>query len=304
MERPMTPKDVILLLLISFFWGTSFLFIKIAVQSIPPLTLVEARLFLAAAFMLIFIYGTGSRLPRFGRDWLPYLILGITNCVVPYLLITWGEIYIDSGLTAIIHASMPLFTIIMAHFITHTEQMTSGKLAGIGVGLAGVMLLIGPAALKGLGVNVWAQMAIVIASINYAWAAVYGSKLKEQPAAVLAAGQMLVAAILLAPFSLMDYPWSFQPTGNALAALVCLAIFGTAIPYIIYFKLIATVGATRSSLVTYLLPVVGVVFGAAVLQEQIRWTAIMALVLILSGAIGVNGGRSMRPAAKTNLPDV
>lgn len=289
MERGMNRRDLVFLALCALFWGTSFLFIKIAVRTLPTFTLVELRLALAAIFMLAYIRWSGQRLPPLGRAWLPYLILGATNCAIPYLLIAWGERTIDSGLTAILHASMPLVTLLMACFITRTERMTSRKMAGISLGLVGVMLLIGPAALQGLGIDILAQLAVILAAVNYAWAAVYGAGLPDQSADVLTAGQMVAAAVLLLPFVFLDYPWAFQFSWTPLLAMICLAVFGTAVPYVLYFRLIATAGATRASLVTYLLPVVGAVFGIVVLHEELRLSAMAALLLILAGVAAVNG---------------
>ncbi|ATW25149.1 DMT family transporter [Candidatus Formimonas warabiya] len=301
MNREVRSGDFLLLIITAILWGISFLFIKVAVASLPPCTLVGLRLFLASLFLLCYVYGTGSKMPKPGRAWLPFLILGVTNCTAPYLLIAWGEIYIDSGLAAILGATMPLFTILFGHFVARSERMTGTKLAGLGVGLIGVILLIGPDAVNGLGVHIWAQMAMVLASACYASAAVYGSMLKGMKASVVTAGQVVAGLLTILPFMLAEAPWTLRPSGLSLLAVLGLALFGTAIPYVMYFHLLTAVGATNTSLVTYLIPMVGVMAGVFFLNEQVSMLSILSLFLILGGVAGVSGICPLKPLKKESI---
>jgi drug/metabolite transporter (DMT)-like permease len=228
-------------------------------------------------------------MPEWGADWGSFLVMGLFNCAVPYTLITWAEIHIDSGLAAILNATMPLFTVMLAHFLTEDERFTWMKVVGIFLGFLGVFILIGPAVFKGFGAHVLGELAVVGAALSYAIAVVYGRRLREIPVLVSATGQLAGATLLTAPLSLIiDSPWQLAPSLLPLGALLCLSLLGTAIAYILYYYLLARIGATRVSLVTYLIPISGVLWGALLLGERLHWTAFLALALILLSIAGVN----------------
>lgn len=301
MKRESGLLDVLLLLLLSALWGASFLFIKIVLETVPPLTLVAGRVVVAALTLTLILYWQGGRLPKPGRDWLPFLVMGFFNNAVPFTLISWGEVYIDSGLAAILNATMPFFTAMIAHFVISDERLNRNKGLGIGLGLLGVLVLIGPGALRGLGLHVWGQLAIVAASLSYAVATVFSrlvlrrqqqnTQLAPQTLRMkVAASQLMSATFFVLPVSLVvDRPWTLRPAMASLAALLVLAVFGTAVAYIIYFRLLSTAGATFTSMVTYLLPISGIFWGALLLDERLSGLAIAALLLILSGVAIVNG---------------
>jgi len=195
----------------------------------------------------------------------------------------------DSGLAAIINAVMPLFTVLLAHFFTQDERLNFMKIAGIFLGFLGVLALFGPAVLKGLGTHVLSQLAVMGAALCYAIAVIYGRRLREITPWVSATGQLICAAFLTLPMSLViDTPWELSPTFLSLGALACLSLLGTALAYILYYYLLARIGATNVSLVTYLLPITGVFWGALLLGERLHWSAFLALALILAGIAGVN----------------
>jgi drug/metabolite transporter (DMT)-like permease len=186
---------------------------------------------------------------------------------------------------------MPLFTVLLAHFFTQDEKLNWMKVIGIFLGFLGILVLIGPAVLKGLGTHVIGQLAVVGAALCYAMAAIYGRRLKEVPPLVSATGQLIGAALLTMPLSfIIDTPWELSVTLLSLGALACLSLLGTALAYILYYYLLARIGATNVSLVTYLLPITGVFWGALLLGERLHWSAFLALALILAGIAGVNNG--------------
>jgi drug/metabolite transporter (DMT)-like permease len=215
--------------------------------------------------------------------------MGLCNGAVPYTLINWAEMHIDSGLAAILIAAMPLFTVVLAHFLTPDERFNWMKLVGVFLGLIGVAVLMGPAVLKGIGSNILGQLAVVAAALSYAVAAICGRRFKDVTPLVSATGQLMGAALLTAPLSIIvDTPWKLSPLPLSVGALVCLSILGTALAYLLYYYLLARIGATHLSLVTYLIPVTGVMWGALLLKERLHWSAFLGLALILVGIAGVN----------------
>lgn len=285
------------LLLLGLLWGSSFLLIKVAVRQIPPFTLVLGRVGCAAAVLLLLVRLRGLRLPAFGPVWAVFLLMGLLNGALPYTLISVGEETIDSGLAAVLNATMPIFTIVLAHFLVE-ERLRWEKLLGVALGLVGVIVLVGPDALRGLGARFWAQLAVVGAAVSYSFAAVVGRKyLKGQPAIVSAAGQLAAAAVLMAPLSLLfNAPWRLAPSWTAVGALLCLSLLGTSLAYLLYFYLLKNAGATNTSLVTYLLPLTGLLWGALLLAERVQGRALAALLLILAGVTLSGGWLLKRPA--------
>ena len=285
----MSFRNFLILLILGLIWGASFLFIKVAVATIPPLSVAFGRTALAAVLLYLVLRSRGLTMPGWGPVWGSFLLMGFFNGAVPYTLITWAEIHIDSGLAAILNALMPLFTVLLAHVFTGDERLTWTKVVGIVLGFLGVLTLIGPAVLKGLGKDVVAQLAVMAAALCYAIAIIYGRRLKEVTPLVSATGQLFCAAFLTLPMSLVfDTPWALAPSFISLGALTCLSLLGTALAYLLYYYLLPRIGSTNLSLVTYLIPITGVFWGALLLDERLHWSAFMALGLILAGISGVN----------------
>ncbi len=275
-----------ILLLLGSIWGASYLFIKIGGADFPPLTLVAMRTSLAGLTLLAVMLVRREKLPpRNAPIWKWLLVMGLLNSVVPYTLITWGEIYISSGLAAILVGAMPIFTVLFAHWMTHDEKMTPRKVAGILLGFVGVVILFLPDLAEGLQWSLAGGLAVILAAISYAIAAIYARRhLKATSPVTTAFGQMLMASLILIPASLLiDHPWNLTPTWQAYAAIATLAILGTGFAYLMYYWLIAHVGATRTSLVTYISPVIAVILGAVFLDEALHWSTIAGLVLIVVG---------------------
>ena len=289
LRRGYQPIDYLLLLLLSAIWGSSFLFIKLAVATIPPMTLVAARLALAALFLMLFLAATGRRLPRDGGIWRGFLVVAVIGNVVPFFLINWGEVTVDSSLAAILLATMPLATVVLAHAFTPDERLTPLRGLGVTVGFGGIVVLVGPDALAGLGREVVSQFAIVGAACCYAVTTVFvrRSRLIELPPAVNSAGVLVTAAIVALPLALIvDRPWELPaPSTGSLLALVVLALFCTSAAFLILFRLLAATGATFVSLLNYLAPVFGVTWGALLLGEPLHLDALGAFALILLGLV-------------------
>ncbi len=274
------------------------MFIKIAVASIPPLTLAAGRVALAAAVLYAFIRLRGMRLPVQGRNWTLYFAVAFFGNGLPFTLIGWGEEHIASGLAAILMAVMPLATLLLAHVFVKDEPLTMGKLVGIAVGFAGVVVLVGPEALKGLGSDVLRQGAVAGGALCYAVATITARLLPESPPAVRAAAVLVWSTVQMVPAALiLDAPWLLQLSPGSLASVVYLGLFPTALATIIYFHLISARGASFIAFNNYLVPVFGVMWGAAFLGERVSMQELGALTLILGGIAiaGVVSGRD-RPS--------
>ncbi|HUV09174.1 MAG TPA: EamA family transporter [Spirochaetia bacterium] len=290
--------EMVSLILLGLIWGSSFLFIKVALADIPPLTLVFIRIALGALCLLIVLRFQGKRMPAFGPVWGAFFLMGLLNGAVPYTLISIGEVTIDSGLAAILNATMPIFTLILAHFLTEDEPLSWERSLGVAVGLLGVIVLVGVDALLGIGTHFWSQMAVIGAAVSYALATIVGRRfLKGYPAIVAATGQLIGGAVLMAPLSLiLDTPWKLNPSWLSVGTLLALSIVGTSVAYLFYFYLLNRVGATRTSMVTYIVPLTGVLWGAVFLGERFHWWSFLALGLILIGVTG-SSGRFLRGSA-------
>jgi drug/metabolite transporter (DMT)-like permease/protein-S-isoprenylcysteine O-methyltransferase Ste14 len=284
-----TVRQFGLLILLGLIWGASFMFIKVALPTVPPFTIVFVRTALAGIVLYSVVRLRGRRMPPWGPIWGSFLIMGLLNGAIPYSLINWGEIHIEAGLGAIFNSLMPLFTVLFAHFATRDERFSGKKLVGVFLGLGGVMVLMGQSAIQGLGSHVLGQLAVTGAAASYAVAAIYGKRLGKDTPFVLAAGQMFGGALLIAPLMIViDRPWTLSPDLPAVFCLILLAVTNTALAYVLYYYLLGGLGATRLSLVTYIIPVSGVFWGWLVLDERLGWSAFAALGLILASVATVS----------------
>lgn len=274
-----------ILFLLASIWGASYLFIKVGVETIPPITFVEGRTLLATLALLVVLRIRKESMPRSLREWAPLIGVGIFNSVIPYTLISWGEERISSGLAAILTSLVPLFTVVFAHFVTQDERLSVTKLAGVSVGFIGVIVLSMPQLRGGIQAQFVGEIAVVAASASYAVATLTARKfLRGVSYVVASAGQLGVSAIILLPLSLLfDNPATLLPSLPSLASLVTLSLLGTAFALFLYYWLIANTGATRTTLVTYIMPIMAVMWGAVILHEPIEWEAIVGLALIIGG---------------------
>lgn len=295
----MNRKNLALLILLAALWGPSFLFIKVAVEDIPPLTLVLGRVAIGAAFLLLVLRLQKKHLPRERRVWRHIAFVALVHNALPFLLFSWGEQYIDSALASILNGTTPLFTIALAHFLSPDDRLTAAKVTGVLVGFAGLVLLIAPSLAGGAQAGTWGLLAVTLASACYAVAIIYTRKhLRGLPPPVAPASQLLVATLYVLPLSLLiDRPWQLPPPSPAaLASLLALGLLGTGLAFVVYYRLLETAQPTYVSMVTYLIPVFGVILGVIVLDEQLTWHTYAGFALILLGVMTVNGVFRGRPA--------
>lgn len=284
--------DWILLLALSGLWGGSFFFYKVLVGALPPVTIVLGRVALAAPPLALVITLRGEAWPRSKAVWLAFAGMGVLNNVIPFTLIVWGETRISSGLASILNATTPLFGVLVAHALTTTEKLTWRRGAGVLVGFAGVIVLIGPDAFSDLGgETLIGGAACLLAAVSYAFAGIYGRRFRGIPPLAVATGQLTTSAIIMTPLAFaIDRPWTLANPGlGAWAALLALAFFSTAMAYILYFRLLATAGATNLLLVTFLLPISALLLGTLALGEVIAPNALVGMVLIAGGLAAIDG---------------
>lgn len=264
--------------------------IKVAVVTIPPITQAAVRVVIGAVLLAVIARAQGHRLPAFGPIWLLYLVLGLAGNVIPFALIGWGETRIDSALAAIFMATVPLFTISLAHFFAAGEPLTGAKVVGIVLGFSGVVILVGPGALSGLGAQVLGALLVIGAAFSYALTNVFAHQLQGRSPVVSGACVLACAGLWAVPASLLlEQPWSIVPDGAGLGALTALTLLSTAVGNLAYFRLIGSAGPSFTSLLNYLVPVVGVMFGATVLGERLGLNAALALVLVFAGIAATTG---------------
>lgn len=286
----MGTKEWLLLMVLSILWGGSFLFVEIAVKQIKPFTLVFARVSLASFVLLLIIYLTGRKMPSSPFLWLSFLILGVFNNLIPFSLIAWGQTRIDSSLAAILNATTPIFSVVLAHFLTREERMNFNRIVGVLCGWLGVIILIGIKAFKTMDIEFLSQIAILIASCSYALAAIFGRRFKDMDSIIVAAGMLCCSSIMLLPLSLIfDHPWQMQISIKTLACVISLSVVSTAFAYLIYFYILAKSGATNILLVTFLIPVSAIFLGMTILNEQLRYSDFAGMLLIFIGLIIIDG---------------
>ena len=292
-NRSMTPLEWAMLITLSIVWGGSFFFNGVAVRELPTFTVVVCRVTLAALILHAAVRITGVRIPWQGRVWAAFFGMGLLNNVVPFSLIVWGQAHIASGVASILNATTPLFTVVVAHFLTGDEKLSGARLFGVLVGLAGVAVMIGDDALRTLGVDVTAQLACLAAALSYAFASVFGRRFRSlgmTPMAT-ATGQVTASSLMLIPLMLaVDRPWTLPaPSLETVGALVGIAVLSTAFAYILYFRILATAGATNIVLVTFLVPVSAILLGVFVLDEVLFVEHFIGMALIGIGLAAIDG---------------
>ncbi len=300
-QHQITTITWILLILLGLIWGASFFFARLAVAYVPPLTLVLLRVSLAALALHLYLHARHGLYRRLIERWRAFIVLGTLNNAIPFTLIFAGQTEIGAGLAAILNATTPLWTVVIANRLTNDEKLTLRKLAGCLLGLVGTFVLIGPGALTGLGAPVWAQLAVIGASISYGFAAIYGKRFSDLPPVVTATGQLTASSLLMLPLVLfVDRPWLLSmPPLHIVLAIVMLAVVSTSLAYILYFRIISTSGATNGSIVTLLVPPSAIVLGVLFLGEHMSLQAVAGLLLIVAGLATIDG-RLLAKAKKIN----
>jgi len=277
----------VLLVTLSLIWGTSFMANKIAVAEIPPATVVAGRLAMAALILVAAVPMAGLRMPGRSRLWAWFLAMALVGNTVPFFLITWGQETVDSGLAGILMAVMPLSTMVLAHFLVDGERMTRNRGAGFAVGFIGIIVLMGPGALRQLGGSsgeLVRQLAILSGAVCYAVNTIIARRMPETDPLLTSAGTLALGTLMILPLSLiMDRPWEIHISAQAALAVGYLGIASTAAAIFIYYRIIADAGATFVSQMNYLIPVVAACVGVAVLGENLGGAAAFALGMILFG---------------------
>ena len=288
----MNRRDWAILGALALIWGGAFFFIGVAVRHVPPFTYVLARLALAAAAMLAFLWWRGEPLGLPRRAWGAIVLLALINTALPFTLFGWAQTQIASGLASILNATTPIWGVIVAHLFTSDEKITPRKAAGVLVGFAGVALMIGPGLFASLGGGALAQLACVVAALSYALAGVWARRFKKMGVSPMSVttGQLIVGALIMVPVALIDKPWTLDwPPLEAIAAIAALAVVCTAFGYVLYFKLIDSSGATNALLVTLLVPPTAILLGVMFLGEAISPIDIGGLALIGLGLAAIDG---------------
>ncbi|HZO48973.1 MAG TPA: DMT family transporter [Gaiellaceae bacterium] len=281
-----------LLLLLAAVWGASYLLIKLAVEEISPAATMAFRVAVAALLLVPYaarLYGVRGLVVRLREAWRPCAVLGLNNAALPFWLVAWGETHVDSSIAAIAQSSVPIFNLLIALRVLPHERVAPSRALGLAAGLAGVALVTGLHPQGGLHAVV-GTLAVVLASVSYASAGVYGQlRVRGTPGPILATGSMLAAALYLLPFGLAQLP-AQAPGWRAWTGLLALTVLGTALAQIVLFRILAGWGSARLSLVTYLMPGFAVVYGAFVLDEPVSASALAGLGLILLGVAFASGG--------------
>jgi drug/metabolite transporter (DMT)-like permease len=285
---PMNARNWGLLFLLSLLWGSSFFFYKVLVAALPPVTVVLGRVGLAAFALNLLLLARGERLPR--DRWKDFLISGVLNNVLSFVLICWGETRITSGMASILNAVTPMFVVVIGHYVTHDEKMSWSKIAGIVLGIAGTIILVGPQAFSGASA-VLGELAVIIASIFYAMGGLYSRHFRGLPPLTAATGQLTAATAILIPLSLaVDRPWTVpMPGWEICMSLLVIALVNTATAYLVYFRLLASAPVTHASLVTFLIPPIALLLGALVLHESITFQAVAGMAVIATGLAALDG---------------
>jgi len=279
-----------LIILLSILWGGSFFFVGVAVKEMPPLTIVLCRVALASVILLAVVHLKGDKMPSSPGLWGGFIIMGALNNLIPFSLIVWGQTHIESGLASILNGTTPIFSVVLAHFLTKEERLASNRVTGVLIGWIGVAMLIGIESLRGFGIEVIGQIAVLGAAFSYACAAIYGRRFKGLSPLVVATGMLCGSTIMITPLALfVDQPWNLSPSVLTMMALFGLAAISTSLAYIIYFRVLSTAGPTNLLLVTFLIPLSAILLGVMVLGEQLDWNAFVGMGLIFIGLIAIDG---------------
>jgi drug/metabolite transporter (DMT)-like permease len=291
--------EIALLGALATLWAASYSFIKLGVETIPPITLIAARTLIAGTLLLGLLRLRGLSMPMDRRHWGMFLTQSLLNSVVPFTLIAWAEQTVDAGLATILNSTSPIFTFLITATMTRHEPATARKLFGVVAGLSGVALIIGVGSLQGVGKQSLAQIAIVAATLCYAGAAIFGRAFAGLDPMITASGSLLSGAVLLVPASLLvEQPWRLAPSPTSVAALLALSVFSTALAFVIYFRLVRTLGSVGTTAQAYLRAPIGVAIAVLLLGERPAPTAWIGLACVIAGVAAM----TIPPRAKPTPP--
>ena len=264
------PVELALLGLLALLWGSSYLLINIALETIPPVTLVAIRVSVAAVFLCLVMAIRRASLPRDGRTWRLLLVQAFFNSIAAWLVLAWGQQHVAASLASVLNSTSPIFVFFITLLITRQEEVNLQKLVGALLGLFGVVLIIGVDALSGLGKHILGQIAVLSGAMLYGFAAIHGRRFTHISPLATAAGTMLWASAVLLPMSaVIDAPWQLAPSARSLGAALWLGLFSTGIAMILYFRLVRTIGSMGAASQAYLRSSIGVILGMVVLGESL-----------------------------------
>jgi drug/metabolite transporter (DMT)-like permease len=313
MKKHAISNELGLLLVLATLWGAAYSFIRVGVETIPPITLIAARTFLAGSLLLVILRLRKLSLPMDRLTWRRFFIQSCLNSAVPFTLIAWAEQHVNAGLAVILNALTPIFAFLITAIFTRHESVTLRKLLGVILGIAGTCLIIGMSVLQDNTSQLLPQFAVILASVCYAMGAIFGRNFKGLDPMMPAAGSLICGSVMLIPLSLLiDHPWTLTPSSQSLMALLALSVFSTALAFAIYFRLVDTLGSIATTAQAYLRVPIGVGIGVFFLHEQTSPTLLIGLVLVVAGVIAMTLPTSLLTAlvlrirrgrpVKTKLP--
>lgn len=291
MSERATRAEWLIFLALGFMWGSSYLFIKLAVDDFGTFTLVGLRLIVGSLFLWSALRIMGTPVPRDGRIYGHLLVMAVINVAIPFGLITWAEQSVDSSLAAILTSPVPLFAIVLSSLFLRDEPMRVKGVAGLLVGFVGVVIITSRGLDGATRSSIEGQVALLGAAFSYAVGAVYSRRnVRGLPAVIPAVFQVTFAALIMGAIAIvLERPWDARPDLQAIFAIVWLGVLGSGLAYLFVFRLFKTWGATRTTLVAYLLPIVGIVLGYVFLQEPLDARLIIGTALVIAGVALVNG---------------
>ncbi len=290
-HQVMGPAEWAMLIVLSAIWGGSFYFFAVIIKELPVFTIVFFRVFLASMALWVIVLATRQTFPMSSTMWRNFFLMGFFNNVIPFSLIVWGESKVAPGLAAVLNATTPFFSVIVAHLSTQNEKLTWNRMAGALVGLTGVAALVGFDAVKNLGSDLIFQLAIVGASVSYGISTIFGRRMAGIPPLVTSASQTAASSLMLLPLMLViDQPFNLAwPSSNVVFSLLALALLCTAFAYVIFFNIVKRAGMTNVTLVTLLVPVSAMLLGAVFLNEQISARHFLGMAVIGIGLALIDG---------------
>lgn len=274
---------------LALLWGSSYLFIAVAVETIPPLTLIAGRVTIAALVLGMVMVFTGHALPKDAKTWRLLWIQSFLNSIGAWTVLAWGQQFVESGLASVLNSTAPIFVVLALAIVGRGDARRIGKLIGAGMGLFGVIMIVGPDVLKGLGKDLIAQGAILLGALMYAGAALNGARFSHLPALVTATATMIWASVTLVPISLIvDRPWTLSPSLEGILSLLALSVACTGIAMVLYFRLVRTLGSAGVSSQAFLRAGIGMMLGILVLSEQPEPMAWIGVGFVIAGVIAIN----------------
>jgi len=283
-----------LLGLLAILWGSSYLFTKIAVTEIPPVTVIALRVSIAAIFLIGVLLWRNESLPKGKKIWGMLFIQALFNSILAWTILAWGQQYLDSGLASVLNSTSPIFVFLFTFSFSQNKRNNLFKFCGAIMGLLGVILIVGVDVLSGIGQQVAGQLAAITGAILYAFAAIYGRKFSELPHVSTAAGTMIWATVVLVPASLvLDQPWTLRPSTQAIMSILISGVFCTGIALLIYFRLIKTLGSLGVASQAYLRAGVGVLLGVFILNEEITLMVGIGLFASIVGVAMINMAKTV-----------